>query len=642
MSIRSARPWPSSTRVRRAGPAVAVAGLLIAASVVATSNGRSEPTEMPTGPTVAEMREYPDHPDLPVTYHEALDAGTVEQYDWGDHCDTERRYNDTDTTLARVAIPSTYSPPCVPSWDGDRPWVSRGGNTFGTNGGSTAPGVTADIIKVVFYLPAEQDVAKQLEQFGVVDSGDVALEQIRTLVDMNNRLYETYGRSVEVVPFRATGDGRSPSAGKADAVKVAEMGVFASIGGPTQTTAYQRELARHGVLCFSCGYAATDDVMATDAPYAWGYLATPDQLLFGTFGFGSSLLYGAKAENAGSAELRAMTRRFGIVHYEQDPPVYGPLRKEAIDTFGARGQSAELIVQYVLDPNTLNAQAQAIIGRLKRENITSVVFLGDPLMPRLLTQQASRQDYHPEWIFTGTASTDTTAVARLYDPEQMRHAFGASSGSARQEPELTESWQMYRWWYGSDPDAPRTLLGWGPVVQQLFLGIHMAGPNLRAETFAGGLFNYPPTGGTDIVGVSPVNLFLDGYLEGDTTPAISFGFHTDPDRPDFVAIDDFSITWWDQDARGPDENGVIGRGMWQYTGKGLRIELGRPAVPEGVTGDFLFAKTLFEAGGPLADNVKAIGFDDIEIASTVLDQTPKLDVLPTYEPRPGSPAARGG
>src|SRR5690606_31944991 len=116
MSIRSARPWPSSTRVRRAGPAVAVAGLLIAASVVATSNGRSEPTEMPTGPTVAEMREYPDHPDLPVTYHEALDAGTVEQYDWGDHCDTERRYNDTDTTLARVAIPSTYSPPCVPSW----------------------------------------------------------------------------------------------------------------------------------------------------------------------------------------------------------------------------------------------------------------------------------------------------------------------------------------------------------------------------------------------------------------------------------------------------------------------------------------------------------------------------------------------
>lgn len=46
------------------------------------------------------------------------------------------------------------------------------------------------------------------------------------------------------------------------------MEAFASIGGPTQTSAYQHELARSGVLCIQCGYASTDDVPAEDAPYA--------------------------------------------------------------------------------------------------------------------------------------------------------------------------------------------------------------------------------------------------------------------------------------------------------------------------------------------------------------------------------------
>ncbi len=167
----------------------------------------------------------------------------------------ERRYNDTDTTLARLAIPSTYAPPCVPVWEGGRPWVAAGGETFTDNGGATAPGVTADTITVVFYVPAELDIAKQLEQFGVLDGEEATAAGVEGLVEMSNALYETYGRRVDLVPFHATGDGRSPSAARADAVRVVEMGAFASIGGPTQSSAYQHELARNGVLCIQCGYA---------------------------------------------------------------------------------------------------------------------------------------------------------------------------------------------------------------------------------------------------------------------------------------------------------------------------------------------------------------------------------------------------
>ncbi len=641
MSVTSGRPLPARSRLRRLGPTVLVVSLLAAVAVAGTVHGRSEPTEEVSGPPPAEVAAYADHPDLPVTYDDAKAAGTLDAYDWGDRCDTDRRYNDTDTTLARIAIPSTYAPPCVPVWDGEAPWVSRGGQTITGNGGATAPGVTADTIKVVFYLPAEQDIAKQLEQFGVVDGAETTTDGIRDLVEMSNHLYETYGRRVVVIPFHASGDGRSPSAAKADAVKVVELGAFASIGGPTQTSAYQHELARNQVLCLQCGYASTDAVLAQDAPYAWGYQATPDQLLFGTFGLGTEILYGQKAQFAGDPDLRDRTRRFGIVHYEQDPPVFGPLKERAVATYAAQGVSVDTVIQYILDPNSLNAQAQAIIGRLKRDGVTSVVFLGDPLMPRLLTQQATKQDYHPEWIFTGTVFTDTTAVARLYDREQMAHAFGASSSPARTAPGVSEPWRLYEWWFGTFPTAPKTMLFWGPVVQQLFLGIHMAGPHLTAETFAGGLFNYPPTGGTDVVGKEGAELFLGGYLAGDTTPAISFGPR--PDGPiDFVAVDDFTTAWWDPNAVGPDENGVEGRGMWQYTGLGLRLPLASPQLPPGVTENFLFEEELSGAGGELAESVAGTDLADLPIAEDILQATPPLDVLPDYQRWPESPAARRG
>lgn len=642
MSPRTDRPWPKTSALRRIGPAVLVVGALVAAALAGTAKGRSEPTETLQGPSAETVKGYAKLPELPITYAEAEKAGTVEDYDWGDHCDTSRRYNDTKQKLARLAIPSTYAPPCVPVWNGEKPWVSKGAKTFTENGGSAYPGVTETKIKVVFYLAAELDIAKQLEHFGVADSPSTTTQGVKDLVEMSNNLYETYGRQVELVPFHATGDGRSPSAANADAVKVVELGAFASIGGPTQTSAYQHELARNKVLCLQCGYASTDKVLATDAPYAWGHLATPDQLLYGTVGVGADLLYEKKAKFAGDPEMRTRTRKFGIVHYEQDPPVFGPLKEEATAKFAKQGRSVDVIIQYLLDPNSLNAQAQAIIGRLKREKVTSVVFLGDPLMPRVLTQQATKQDYRPEWIFTGTVFTDTTAVARLYDQSQMAHAFGASSNPARTKPELSEEWRMYKWWFGREPKAAKTLLYWGPVVQQLFLGIHMAGPRLRAETFAGGLFSYPPTGGTGTDGKASIDLYLGGYLNGDTTPAISFGFHNDDKVADYVAVADFTTVWWNADAVGPDESGVVGKGMWMATGLGLRISLSDPVLPDGVTQDFLFQTKLSGTKSELADLAEAAGLKDVTIAEAILDKTPPLNELPTYEPRPDSPAADGG
>ena len=118
---------------------------------------------------------------------------------------------------------------------------------------------------------------------------------------------------------------------------------------------------------------------------------------------------------------------FGVVHYEQDPPVFGPLEAASVKKFRALGGGAKIIRSYILDLNSLATQARDIVGELKRAGVTTVVFLGDPLMPKFLSEQAAAQDYHPEWTITGTVFTDATTVGRLYDQTEWAHAFGASS-----------------------------------------------------------------------------------------------------------------------------------------------------------------------------------------------------------------------
>ena len=56
------------------------------------------------------------------------EAGTVDDYDWGDRC---------DTTTGRIAVPDFFRSECFAPFTGD-------------NGGATAPGVTADEITIVF------------------------------------------------------------------------------------------------------------------------------------------------------------------------------------------------------------------------------------------------------------------------------------------------------------------------------------------------------------------------------------------------------------------------------------------------------------------------------------------------------------
>ena len=581
------------------GPLALVVVLLLVVGAIATAKGRSSTPAAATQPggaggdTTTGPKSWAKNPVLPVTYADAKKAGTLDQYDWGDHCDPK---------TGRLKIPSVYSPPCTPVWGGTKPWKDTGGTVHADNGGATAPGVNGTEITVVYYVPSPQDLFSTAAALGVLDQPAVLAKQVEQSVKEFNRLYELYGRQVKIVKFQGSGDGVNPTAARSDAIKVAtRYHAFASIGGPSQAAAYADELAKRHVLCIACGFVVPDSNFQKNAPYMWGVFPTPEQFVSGVFDFGIANLWNKPARYAGDPALRDSKRVIGVVYYEQSPPVFTNVRKQTLAHYAKLGYEAKSTQTYLLDLATLDSQAQTIIGHLKADGVTTVVFLGDPLMPKYLTEQAASQNYHPEWVITGTVFTDTTAAARLYDPTEWAHAFGTSSQAARTAPQLQDPWRVYKWYYGTDPVATKSQGFIGPAMQELFIGLHMAGPDLTPKTYAGGMFNYPPSGGTK------------------ADPRISFGFHGQFPNADYVGVDDFTVVWWDAKAVGPDEQNKVGPGMWAYVDGGARYLLGTkpPKIGDGV---------LFDKAGSV----------------DLYKQVPSDSKTPSYDPWAGFPTASGG
>jgi hypothetical protein len=220
-------------------------------------------------------------------------------------------------------------------------------------------------------------------------------------------------------------------------------------------------------------------------------------------------------------------------------------------------------------------------------------------MPIYLTQAATEQEYFPEWIFTGTALTDTNTLARQYDRTQMEHAFGISQLAVPVNQDLQESIGLYRWWTGDDTAVPPAAAQYNliaPRARFLVNGIHMAGPELTPETFEQGLFRIPPAGGTP------------------TAPQISFGNWGFFPEPDYMGIDDSSEIWWDADYEAEDERGTVGLGVWRRARDGARFTAADAPAPN-----------------PFVE----------EGTVTVLEQLPDEALPPEYPPPPGSPAASG-
>ena len=489
-----------------------------------------------------------------------------------------------DPATGRIKIPTRYAPICVPKFTGD-------------NGGATHRGVTKDTIKMVYFKVAEDAATDAiLTAANANDSNEQEQAQVEEWIKFYESHFQMYGRKVEFKYITASGPATDAAAGRADAIRIAdEEGAFGVWGASNNTMT--DELVARGVMCF-CTVSQPIENYLRWAPYVWTTLLASTQGYMLRAEYVGKKLFGEKAQWAGDPLFQQQERSFGIMYYDTDDKSYKP----GLDFFVKHlkekyGLVPKVVAEYHGYPQTARSQEEArpLVQKFVQAGVTSVICVCDPFGPIFFTQEATRQAYNPEWIITGSALTDTSFFARLYDPTQWRHAFGISYLPGRLPEELGDSYRLLKWQYDPDnPDyEPTAPAGYGIIrgpMDLFYHGVHLAGPNLTPDSFRTGMFAAPPAGENAITGVH-----------------VSFGEKGLWPWPDYIAFDDVTEIWWDPAAEGEDEIGSNGRGLYRY------VDMGKRYLP-----------------GTMAD-APPKAFDPANTA-TIYEKPPPNDQWPEYPP----------
>ena len=452
------------------------------------------------------------------------------------------------------------------------------------NGGATARGVTGDSITVVAWLPAEDDPVRSLllNRIGFEASNDDLREAYEGYVEIFSRYYQTYGRRIDLKFLEASGSILDSTAARADAVRAAdELGAFAALGGPVIGSAWTDELHARGVVCIACPGISDAEPSVFSVPPSSGQIRTHLATYVG------QKLADRPAEHAGD-ELRGSDRVFGFLGLGLSE---GDQRGAEVLEEQLNGEGVELAekVLYPLDPGRASELATNAVTRMQVTGVTTVLVQADPILLPTFTQEATKQGWFPEWVLGGAPFIDTTTFARSFDQEQWQHAFGISYFPPQVAEEVNPPVSLYEWFHGERPPVEGTipLLLLYPQVALFFTGLEYAGPELTVDTFHDGLFLSPPT------------------PRAVTQPSVSYG-EWRWTEPDYAAIDDMVELWWDPEARGPDEAGDEGEGMYRYT-DGARRSLANEWTDE---------QRVFDREGSV----------------TVIEELPEDEVPPDYPP----------
>ena len=533
-------PRPARSPLARYAPFIAVVAVIaIVAVVIGIAGGGKKKNEVTTNTTGKTA-----FADVPTFYNEAKDKGTLSNYTWQPTC---------DKTTGSVAIPILYPPPCVPA-------LAAGA----TNGGATSPGVTADTIKIGYYIPKPGPYDPILKAAGAYDSPDQTAQDYRNDVEIYAHRYELYGRKIELVKIDGSGTSLDEVAAKADADKAAADGVFAVMGGPAQAVSFEAELAAKHILCVGgCVTAAPQATLQQYTPYLWGTGPSPEQTSLLTTELIKKQLVGKNAIYAGD-QYKSSPRKFALLSYDTTDGEY----KASWDTFynDLKAAGAPMVghVSYLLNVASLAADARTVSSRLKATGATTIIFTGDPIFPNSLTHQMTQQGYFPEWVMAGTVLADTNVFARTFDQDQWKHAFGLQLIPARLPKLQQDSYTLNEWWFGKKPATDNRFGIDKGEVELLMDGLQLAGPKLTPETFRDGLYHAPsqPSG--------PGGLGL----------IATYGDHGYWSGTDYGGLDNAGILYWDPKVVGEDETGAKGPGMYRLLDGGRRYLPGHwPTTP---------------------------------------------------------------
>ncbi|WP_436793711.1 hypothetical protein [Actinospongicola halichondriae] len=448
---------------------------------------------------------------------------------------------------------NSYSAPCTPAFSGD-------------NGGATAKGVSGDTIRIVRRRYPDsansQAVDAVVAQAGGADHSVV--RQVRqTFIDHFDETYELYGRRIEWIEYESEfGDstletqGRGREGACLDAEVVAEeLNAFAVVGEKSALSKPFTECAaQRGVMVLDGASYASETFNRKYDPYVWAIIMECERINYQVYEYFEKRLAFKPAKYAGSDELRAKDRKFGTytpVGDGGDTACADIGKAEAKRT----GVDAGSTYNYTLDVSRFPDEAARGIIQFKRDGVTSVVLACDAISAIFLTQSATSQNYHPEWLVIGIALTDIDNAARLYDQDQVDgHLFGMSQLGAT--PKLLgptgEPGKLYQAITGRQ--IPAGTSGQFHNVSFVYNFIQAAGPNLTPATVAAGARALPPLGAPD---------FSLGYWSFQDAPDGT------PGGGDHAAIDDSREIYWIANGRSP-ADGEAGTYVETYGGRRFR------------------------------------------------------------------------
>src|SRR5262245_37496546 len=445
------------------------------------------------------------------------------------------------------------------------------------NSGASAQGVTATAIKVVFVMPnlVAQNAAGASaagnptnlngNTKGTYENG--AHDFLTTLLPF----YETWGRGINVINYTSTGS--DEAAQRADAVAILAMKPFAVINVDTAgLDVLEASIAKGKTLVF--GYGTSPEEATAQAPYRWG-AQDSDVVGLITAELVGKQLAGKKAEFAGDA-LKSTPRKFGLVNVEGFKPENGLVKELAkykvklatSDEYPGTGATFG-------DPAVSAQQAPTIVGKMKDAGVTSVILFSDVAMNKALTEEATKQQWFPEWILGGYPQfVDIPSLAQAYDRQQVPHMFGLSNFAPYVQ--LTPEQQAlainpnYTWMWG--PQTGTTSARTSAGTAWLLNGIHAAGPDLTIKNFQHGLFSMPPVGG------SATGNPLSGLTGYGKTPGLPYDSYTSSPL-------EFAMIWMDptHDGQNTATSVTKGQSSW-YVNGGQRYGYGN--IPKQKLGFF--------------------------------------------------------
>ena len=436
------------------------------------------------------------------------------------------------------------------------------------NGGSTASGVTRDSVKVVIVV--EEDPTKPPTTPGGIGiagrnqatGGTGALaDAARDESEMLAHFYETYGRTLDVEFYVRSG--LDESAQRADALAIAEKKPFAVLSALRTTGDV---LAQKKIITFDV--PSDPEVIELQAPYRWSWSTDYFAMTLQAAEVLGKEIWGGKAKWAGDESMHDKTRKFGIIYpgsgdaapYPDLAEFERTLKKYGGGTIATKIEYAGATGADTATVNTLNQQnAVPLITKLKDAGVTTVVAIASSSMLQGLTKAATQQEYNPEWFCAEWFNCSFDYFARQLDQQQWAHAFGVGSlYPALSGDAVDGQTALFQWYWGLNQGSYSSYMF--SLLNNMYMGIHMAGPKLTPATFRAGLFAKPMQGGA-----------ADGSVTGLMN---AYGPQVGLPYPAFAASGvDGALWWYDAKAEGVSNifplNGT-GKAIWMDGGKRYR------------------------------------------------------------------------